>query len=71
MTSFAGLVVFQKLFQVLGLLQGLRGCTSKLDVGSTRLYNFGAAVSCLIVHLILGFRNLRDTDCYRDDPMVL
>jgi len=71
MTSFAGLVIFQKLFQVLGLLQGLRGCTSKLDGGSTRLYNFGTAVSCLIVHLILGFRNLRDMDCYRDDPMVL
>ena len=53
MTSFAGLVIFQKLFEVLGLAQGLRDCTSKLDSGSTRLYNFGTALNCLIVHLVL------------------
>ena len=68
MTSFAGLVVFQKLFQVLGLAQGLRDCTSKLDQGSTRLYHFGAALHCLVVHPIIGCRNLRDMDYYRDDP---
>ena len=71
MTSFAGLVIFQKLFEVLGLARGLRDCTSELDGGSTRLYNFGTALHCLIVHLIIGCRNLRDMDYYRDDPMVL
>ncbi len=25
---------------------------------------------CLIVHLILGYRMLRDLDYYRDDPLV-
>ena len=71
MTSFGGLVIFQKLFQVLGLPQGLRDCTSKLDQGSTRLYHFGTVLHCLVVHLIIGCRNLRDMDYYRDDPMIL
>lgn len=70
MTSFGGLVIFQKLFEVLDLSKQLRNCTSKLDQRSTRLYRYGTAFNCLIVHLILGFRKLRDMDYYRDDPMV-
>ncbi len=36
----------------------------------SRFYKFHKVFMCLIVHLILGYRMLRDLDYYRDDPLV-
>lgn len=69
LTSFAGLFVFQLLFQRLDLKRRLRDCFTHLR--STRAYDHALAVLGLIVHLLIGFRQLRDERFYRDDPMVL
>lgn len=68
LTSFAGLVLFQQLFSMLHLKARLRGCFSRLADGKA----FGPATIFLqlIVHLMLGFRELREARAYRDDPMV-
>lgn len=68
LTSFAGLFLFQLLFQRLDLKQRLRNCFRHLR--SCRVYDHALAVLTLIVHLLLGFRQLRDVRYYRDDPMV-
>jgi Transposase DDE domain group 1 len=68
LTSFAGLFVFQLLFQRLDLKHRLRNCFRHLR--SSRAYDHALAVLGLIVHLLLGFRQLRDERYYRDDPMV-
>src|SRR3972149_5410135 len=68
LTSFAGLVLFQQLFATLDLKARLRTCFRHLAAGAI----FGRATIFLqlIVHLLLGFRELRDSRAYRDDPMV-
>lgn len=68
LTSFSGLVLFQQLFATLRLQQRLRGCFRHLAGGKA----FGPATIFLqlIVHLLLGFRELREARAYRDDPMV-
>lgn len=68
LTSFAGLFVFQLLFQQLDLKNRLRNCFRHLR--SNRAYDHALAVLGLIVHLLIGFRQLRDLRYYRDDPMV-
>lgn len=68
LTSFAGLFIFQLLFQRLDLKNRLRNCFRHLH--STRAYDHALAVFGLIVHLLIGFRQLRDARYYRDDPMV-
>ncbi len=68
LSSFAGLFLFQLLFLRLDLKQRLRNCFRRLR--STRAYDHTLAVLGLIVHLLLGFRQLRDMRYYRDDPMV-
>ena len=68
LTSFAGLVVFQQLFAVLNLPARLRACFRHLAAGKV----FGPATIFFqfVVHLLLGFRELRDSRAYRDDPLV-
>lgn len=68
LTSFAGLFIFQLLFQRLDLKSRLRHCFRHLR--SNRAYDHALAVLGLIVHLLIGFRQLRDVRYYRDDPMV-
>ncbi|MEX1368996.1 MAG: IS1380 family transposase [Nannocystaceae bacterium] len=68
LTSFAGLVLFQALFAVVGLRARLRACFEHLD----RRRDFGHArvLLQLVVHVLMGFRRLRDRDYYADDPLV-
>jgi hypothetical protein len=68
LTSFSGLVLFQQLFAVLNLTARLRVCFRHLATGKV----FGPATIFLqlVVHLLLGFRELRDSRAYRDDPLV-
>jgi hypothetical protein len=66
LSSFAGLLLFQVLFGRLDLKRRLRAC---FETGGA-IYHRAAIVLGLIVHLLLGYRQLRDARYYRDDPMV-
>lgn len=68
LTSFAGLVIFQALFQRLRIRQQLQLCFGHLR--SSAIYPTSVVVLWLITHLLLGFRRLRDRDYYADDPLV-
>jgi hypothetical protein len=67
LTSFAGLIIFQALFQRINLKNRLRQCFKHQP---TRQFGFAHIVFVLIIHLLLGFRRLRDIDYYSDDPIV-
>jgi hypothetical protein len=68
LTSFAGLVIFQSLFQRLQIRQQLKRCFGHLRCGA--IYPTSVIVLWLITHLLLGFRKLRDRDYYAEDPLV-
>jgi hypothetical protein len=68
LTSFAGLVVFQRFFALLGLKARLARCFSHLQGG--KIFSPGTVFFQLILHIILGYRHLRDIHYYRDDPLV-
>ena len=68
LTSFAGVIVFQLLFRRLDLKTRLKSC---FPAKSAATFAPHVIVLLLIVHLLLGFRRLRDVDYYRDDPVVL
>jgi len=68
LSSFGGLVVFAALFDALGLAARLRRCFAHL--GSTRVYGMCRVAMQLVVHVLLGFRRLRDRDYYATDPLV-
>lgn len=68
LTSYAGLVVYQALFVALDLKRKLRRCFSHLAV--TPIYGHAKVMLLLVVHLLLGFRQLRGMDYYRGDPLV-
>ena len=69
LTSFSGFIIIQILFMRLKLPERLQECpehrTDRLIVGVQSI------VRILIVHLMLGYRRLRDIEFYKDDPMVL
>jgi hypothetical protein len=66
LTSFAGAVLYQVLFRVLDLKARLRGCFSE----ERRAYGGHLVTLTLVLHLLLGFRQLRDRDYYYNDPLV-
>ena len=68
LTSYSGIVVFQKLFGKLNLKERIRNACAHL--GERNLYRPAVIVQVLIVHLLLGFRKLRDVEFYEDDPLV-
>ncbi len=68
LTSFSGLVIFQKLFDHLDINNKLKRCFDHLSGGS--IYGHYKVTLLLIVHLLLGYRELRDIRYYDDDPMV-
>jgi hypothetical protein len=68
LTSFAGLVVIQSLFARLRLKERLRICFDHFK--TSPIFGYHVIVMILVVHLIMGYRRLRDMDYYRDDPMV-
>ena len=68
-TSFSGLLIFQLFFSKIKLKQQLKNCFSHLKVSP--IFGRHLVVLLLIVHLLLGFRRLREIDYYRDDPIVL
>ena len=68
LTSYAGLVVFQRLFAELRLRGRFRAKLNHLSGG--KIFSPVALMVLLIVHLLLGFRRLRGLDYYRDDTLV-
>lgn len=68
LTSFAGLVIVQKLFTALALKERLRQCFAPLEKG--KIFTRATVFLQLIVHLLLGYRELREGRYYRDDPLV-
>lgn len=70
LTSFGGLIIFQSLFQQTDLARSLKTLCAPLSIERRRQYNHGTVLFCVILHLLLGFRKLRDLDFYSDDPMI-
>jgi len=68
LTSFAGLVLFQKFFASIDLKSRLRRCLEPWRSG--KVFHPATVFLQLIVHLLLGFRELQDSRYYRDDPLV-
>ncbi len=69
LTSFSGLLIFQLLFKRMNLKNKLKKCFSHMKVSP--IFGHHLIVMLLVVHLILGFRRLREIDYYRSDPLVL
>jgi len=68
LTSFSGLIIFQKLFQIIKLKQRLRKCFAHIKIHP--VYGFQNIIILLIVHILLGFRRIKDLVYYAHDPMV-
>jgi hypothetical protein len=68
LTSFSGVILIQKLCEVLDVKAKLRGCVRHL--ASSASYHPATVIHLLIVHVMLGWRRLRDLDYYRDDQLV-
>ena len=68
LTSFSGLLIFQRFFAKLGLKERLR--QSFRHLRGSEIYSHHVIVMMLIVHLVLGYRELRDARYYHDDEMV-
>jgi len=69
LTSFSGLLIFQQLFKRIELKKRLKKCFTHLKVSP--IFGRHLIVMLLIIHLLIGFRRLREVDYYRDDPIVL
>ena len=69
LTSFSGLLIFQLLFKRLDLKQRLKQCFAHLKVSP--IFGRHLVVLLLVIHLLIGYRRLREVDYYRDDPIVL
>lgn len=68
LTSFSGLVLFQKLFAVLNLKSRIRDCFR--HVRSHKVFSRHVLFLQLTVHLLLGFRELKQCRFYSEDPLV-
>jgi hypothetical protein len=68
LTSYGGLVLLQALLGRLQLKDRLRACFSHLNVAP--IFGHHLVVLLLVVHLFLGYRELRDARYYRDDPLL-
>jgi hypothetical protein len=68
LTSFGGLIILQEFFSALGLIDRLRNVFYRRQSG--KVYRPHKLFLQLVVHLLLGFRSLRDVCCYQEDPLV-
>jgi hypothetical protein len=68
LTSFAGLVVFQSFFLALDLKAQLGQCFRQMKNG--KVFDRATIFLQLIVHLLLGYRELQESRHYQDDPLV-
>lgn len=68
LSSFAGLVLLQPFLAAIGLKASLAACFRHRRAG--KVYGRATCFLQLVLHLLLGYRNLRESVYYRDDPMV-
>jgi hypothetical protein len=68
LTSFSGLVIFQRLFEHLRLKSRLRGCFRNLAVNP--IFGHSSIVLLLVVQMLLGYRELRHLRYYQNGPLV-
>jgi len=68
LSSFSGLIIFQAFFSKLDLKHRLKECFEHIPSSSSIGIHTVALI--LIIHIILGFRRLREMDRYGDDPIV-
>ena len=68
LTSFAGLVVLQPFLAAIDFTASLARCFRHVRAG--KVYGRATVFLQLIIHLLLGYRDLRESVYYRDDPMV-
>ena len=68
LTSYSGLVLLQALWGRLRLKDRLRVCFDHLP--GQPIFGPHVIILLLVVHLMLGYRELRDSRYYRDDPLV-
>jgi hypothetical protein len=68
LTSFAGLVVFQQFFALLRLKGRLARCFAHQTAG--KVFSRAVLFLQLMVHLLLGYRELRESRYYQEDPLV-
>lgn len=69
LTSFAGLVVIQRFFQLISLRTRLKKCFR--HVGKGKVFDRAGLFMQLIIHVLLGYRELRHAAHYQNDPLVL
>jgi len=69
LSSYAGIVVIQELFKRLQLRGRWRSCF--LHLKSSAVVGLHVITLLLIVHLMLGYRRLREMERYEEDPLVL
>lgn len=68
LTSFSGLVVLQQFFAVIGLKLRLARCFAHQAAG--KVFARPVLFLQLVLHLLLGYRELRESRYYQDDPLV-
>jgi len=68
LTSFSGLVVFQQFFALVGLKVRLASCFAHQKAG--KVFGRGVLFLQLVLHLLLGYRELRESRYYENDPLV-
>jgi hypothetical protein len=68
LTSFAGLVILQPFLATIDFTASLTRCFRHVRAG--KVYGRATVFLQLIIHLLLGYRDLRESTYYRDDPMV-
>ena len=69
LTSFSGLVIFQRLIEHLKFKEHLGQCFRHLNV--TPIFGHSRIVLLLMTHLLLGYRQLRHMRYYQEDPLIL
>jgi hypothetical protein len=68
LTSYSGLIIFQPLFSSLGIKEAFRKCFYHLRI--SEIFGHHIIMMVLVVHLLLGYRKLREMEYYKDDPLV-
>jgi len=68
LTPYGGLVLLQALFDRLDFKAALERCFAHRNAGA--IFGHHIVFLWLVVHLLLGYRRLRDRDFYEDDPLV-
>jgi len=68
LTSFAGLVILQQFIAILRLKFRLARCFAHQTAG--KVFARPVLFLQLILHLLLGYRELRESRYYQDDPLV-